>query len=74
MINIDGMQANKLMEVTGEVWKNRDCAKSYGKEYNVSIKDMCVGGMGNDACHGDSGGPLMMKGPGTYFIHFIPYF
>lgn len=47
---------------------NQQCAKVYGRTLPITEEQLCAGGeLGNDACSGFGGAPLLVKHGDTYY-------
>ncbi|XP_037092372.1 transmembrane protease serine 9-like isoform X4 [Pollicipes pollicipes] len=64
-----GRQPDKLQKVDLKVWKNAECAASYGSSAPGGIISsmLCASRDGKDSCSGDSGGPLMIVEGGLVY-------
>lgn len=69
-INEDGDMADILQFATLKSFSNVDCQKYYEK-LNITSNMLCTNGTNNiTSCHGDSGGPLAMKGQLVGIVSF----
>nr|ACO15288.1 Trypsin-1 precursor [Caligus clemensi] len=57
-----GRQSRTLQKVDVTVWRNFECAASYGNRAPGGIQShmLCASRPGKDSCSGDSGGPLFI--------------
>lgn len=60
---------DELQEAAVTVTDHEDCKKIYEfSTFPVTDKHICAGDSGQDACRGDSGGPLMAKEDGVWVL------
>lgn len=64
-----GDYSDRLQKATLQIVGGKQCAEWFrlaGRELVISEKILCAGWRegGRDSCHGDSGGPLLIKGSG----------
>ena len=57
-----GLQSNILQDAEVRTFTKRECRRSKYKSKQLTRNMICAQGAGKDACSGDSGGPLMVRG------------
>ncbi len=57
-----------LRKVSLPVTKQQECSQQYRIRYAIANSMICSQAPGKDTCAGDSGGPLLMEGPGGRWI------
>lgn len=65
-----GRSSTILMENDFTVWSVADCKKRFQRSFpnQITETNICAGGTQNDACNGDSGGPLMYRKKNSYAV------
>lgn len=61
----EASEADKLQSVLVPIIAQAECQEEYGQMYSsdlISDAMVCAGDVGMDACHKDSGGPMLIKG------------